>query len=132
MVKSFWREFDSHFMLMNTATGLSTGEGLIRAVRDANGDDPSAPGFDEGVHDKRLWVDAPEFASVLEKSRREGNSLSGTLREAYDAGVLQSMTSGSPLKATNTHIVITRRSPPPNWSPSSPPPTSPTGSRTGS
>ncbi|MDW3849676.1 bifunctional DNA primase/polymerase [Micromonospora sp. BRA006-A] len=107
VVKSFWREFDSHFMLMNTATGLSTGEGLIRAVRDANGDDPSAPGFDEGVHDKRLWVDAPEFASVLEKSRREGNSLSGTLREAYDAGVLQSMTSGSPLKATNTHIVIT-------------------------
>lgn len=107
VVKSFWRGFDSHFMLMNTATGLSTGEGLIRAVRDANGDDPSAPGFDEGVDDKRLWVDAPEFASVLEKSRREGNSLSGTLREAYDDGVLQSLTSGSPIKATDAHIVIT-------------------------
>lgn len=107
VVKSFWRSFDPMFMLANTATGLSTGEGLIRAVRDPNGDEPDAPGFDEGVADKRLWVDAPEFASVLEKSRREGNSLSGTLREAYDAGVLQSMTSGSPLKATGTHIVIT-------------------------
>lgn len=107
VVKSFMRGFDRHFMLMNTASGLSTGEGLIRAVRDANGDDPSAPGFDEGVSDKRLWVDSPEFASVLEKSRREGNSLSATLREAYDDEVLQSLTSGSPLKATGTHITIT-------------------------
>ncbi|MGC4891067.1 hypothetical protein [Micromonospora sp. DT227] len=107
VIKSFWRDFDNHFLENNTATGLSTGEGLIRAVRDANGDNPDEPGYDEGVHDKRLWVDAPEFASVLEKSRREGNSLSGTLREAYDDGVLQSMTSGSPVKATGAHVVIT-------------------------
>lgn len=107
VVRSFWSRFDSHFISMNTAGGLSTGEGLIRTVRDAIGDDPSAPGFDEGVNDKRLWVDAPEFASVLDKSRREGNSLSGTLREAYDDQVLQSLTSGSPLKSTGSHIVIT-------------------------
>jgi len=107
VVKSFWRDHDNHFMLTNTATGLSTGEGLIRAVRDATGDKPDDPTYDEGVNDKRLWVDAPEFASVLEKSRREGNSLSGTLREAYDDAVLQSMTSGSPVKATGSHIVIT-------------------------
>lgn len=107
VVKSFWRRFDPHFMLTNTAAGLSTGEGLIRIVRDPNGDDPNAPGFDEGVADKRLWVDAPEFVGVLDKSRREGNSLSATLREAYDDEVLQSMTSGSPLKATGSHIVIT-------------------------
>jgi len=106
VVKSFWRDFDKHFVLTCTASGLSTGEGLIRAVRDPNGDDPSAPNFDEGVHDKRLWIDAPEFASVLERSRREGNSLSGTLREAYDWVILQTLTSGSPLKATDSHIVI--------------------------
>ncbi|MDG4790383.1 bifunctional DNA primase/polymerase [Micromonospora sp. WMMD1102] len=106
VVRSFWRTHDKQFVEMNTATGLSTGEGLIRIVRDANGDDPSAPGFDEGVHDKRLWVDAPEFASVLERARREGNSLSGTLREAYDDLPLQTMTSGSPLRATGSHVVI--------------------------
>lgn len=107
VVKAFWQTFDSSFMLNSTATGLSSGEGLIRAVRDPNGADPGAPGFDEGVTDKRLWVDAPEFASVLEKSRREGNSLSGTLREAYDRAILQSMVVNSPLKSTYPHIVIT-------------------------
>jgi len=107
VVRSFWRGFDPYFMLTNTAAGLSTGEGLIRAVRDPNGDDPDAPGYDEGVTDKRLWVDAPEFASVLDKSRREGNSLSATMREAYDDGALQSLTSGSPLRSTGSHITIT-------------------------
>lgn len=106
VTRGFWLQFDKQFLLRCTANGLSTGEGLIKAVRDANGDDPEAPGFDEGVNDKRLWVDAPEFASVLERSRRDGNSLSATLREAYDWGVLQTMTSGSPLRATDTHIVI--------------------------
>lgn len=105
--RTFWNRFDRRFLEMHTASGLSTGEGLIRAVRDANGDDPNADGFDEGVLDKRLWVDASEFVSVLEKSRREGNSLSATLREAYDDQVLQNLTSGSPLKATGSHIVVT-------------------------
>jgi hypothetical protein len=107
VVRSFWRDFDKRFADMHTANGLSTGEGLIRAVRDASGEDPTEPGFDEGVNDKRLWVDAPEFVGVLDKSRREGNSLSSLLREAYDDQILQSMTSGSPLKSTGSHIVIT-------------------------
>lgn len=107
VTRAYWNALDRRFLEFHTASGLSTGEGLIRAVRDANGDDPSAKDFDEGVRDKRLWVDAPEFVGVLEKSRREGNSLSATLREAYDDHVLQSMTSGSPMKSTGSHIVIT-------------------------
>lgn len=107
VTKAFWRILDRRFLEMHTATGLSTGEGLIRAVRDPSGDDPSVKEFDEGVNDKRLWVDAAEFVGVLEKSRREGNSLSATLREAYDDQVLQVMTSGSPMKSTGSHIVIT-------------------------
>lgn len=106
VTRGFWFDFDRQFVLSCTANGLSTGEGLIRAVRDPNGDDPSEPGYDEGVEDKRLWVDAPEFASVLERSRREGNSLSATLRETYDWAILQTLTSGSPLRATDSHIVI--------------------------
>lgn len=107
VTKAHWNVLNRRFLEFNTASGLSTGEGLIRVVRDANGDDPNAKDFDEGVHDKRIWVDAPEFVGVLEKSRREGNSLSATLREAYDDQVLQSMTSGSPIKSTGSHIVIT-------------------------
>ena len=107
VVKGFWRRFDKRFASMNTTGGLSTGEGLIRAVRDPNGDDPDAPGFDEGVSDKRLWVDSPEFAGVLSKMRREGNVLSEVLRQAYDDEILRNLTSSSPLQATDSHIVIT-------------------------
>lgn len=107
VTKAHWKVLDRRFLEVHTAAGLSTGEGLIRAVRDANGDDPNAKDFDEGVNDKRLWVDAPEFVGVLEKSRREGNTLSATLREAYDDQVLQVMTSGSPMKSTGSHIIIT-------------------------
>ncbi len=106
VIRNFWRHFDHEFVLNCTASGLSTGEGLIRVVRDATGDNPNAAGFDEGARDKRLWVDAPEFASVLERSRREGNSLSAVLREAFDWGILQTLTSGSPMRATGSHIVI--------------------------
>ena len=44
-------------------TGLSTGEGLIWAVRDPNGSDP-------GITDPRLLVIEPEFVSVLKATSR--------------------------------------------------------------
>ncbi|PZS29322.1 MAG: hypothetical protein DLM61_13130, partial [Pseudonocardiales bacterium] len=45
-------------------TGLSSGEGLIWAVRDPQGQDP-------GATDRRLLVIEPEFASVLKATSRE-------------------------------------------------------------
>ena len=46
------------------STGLSTGEGLIWALRDPTGTDP-------GASDPRLLVVEPEFASVLKATVRE-------------------------------------------------------------
>jgi hypothetical protein len=54
-------------------TGLSSGEGLIWAVRDPQGPDP-------GAVDKRLLVIEPEFATVLKSTGRELSTLSPTLR----------------------------------------------------
>lgn len=96
---------DENFTRHNRAAGLSTSEGLIRRVRDSTGD-PSDKDFDEGVMDKRLFVNEPEFASVLGRARREGNTLSATLRDAYDGVVLQTLVSHSPLKATDHHITV--------------------------
>lgn len=79
--------------------GLSSGEGLIHAIRDGAGEDP-------GVADKRLMAVESEFASVLRRMNREGNSLSAVLREAWDSGSLQVLTKGTPQRATDTHVSV--------------------------
>ncbi|OJH41015.1 hypothetical protein BON30_08900 [Cystobacter ferrugineus] len=79
--------------------GLSSGEGLIHAVRDGAAEDP-------GVTDKRLTVIESEFSSVLRRMNREGNSLSAILREAWDSGSLQVLTKGTPQRATEAHLSV--------------------------
>jgi hypothetical protein len=61
---------------------------------------------DEGVHDKRLMVYAPEFAAVLKVAGRDGNTLSATIRQAWDTGILRIMTKNNPAVATEAHISI--------------------------
>jgi hypothetical protein len=76
-------------------TGLSSGEGLIHSVRDC-----------AGITDKRILVIESEFVSMLRNASRNGNTLSATVRQAWDAGVMQVMTKLSPAKATDAHISI--------------------------
>jgi len=88
------------------ASGLSSGEGLIWAVRDAifkkepirEGGKVKGQGMitgyqdvlaDEGVSDKRLLVLESEFASVLKNVARERNTLSPILRQAWETGALR-------------------------------------------
>ena len=80
-------------------TGLSSGEGLIWAVRDPNGQDP-------GISDQRLLVIEPEFASVLKTSAREISTLSPTLRSAWDGRPLAILTRTAPARATGAHIAL--------------------------
>ena len=61
---------------------LSSGEGLVDAVRDARDGDP-------GVEDKRLFLVQSEFGNMLKIMAREGNSLSGVIRDAFDGQVVQ-------------------------------------------
>lgn len=79
---------------------LSSGEGLVSAVRDSDGQD------DPGIQDKRLYLVQSEFGSVLKVMNREGNSLSGVLRDAFDGGDLAPMTKNSRIRATAPSIVI--------------------------
>jgi hypothetical protein len=80
-------------------TGLSSGEGVIWAVRDPNGQDP-------GVPDQRLLVIEPEFASALRAASREISTLSPTLRTGWDARPLAILTRTAPARASNPHIAI--------------------------
>jgi hypothetical protein len=80
-------------------TGLSTGEGLIWAARDADG-------ADRGAADPRLLVVEPEFVSVLKATGRDINTLSPVLRAAWDSRPLALLTRTAPVRATNAHIAV--------------------------
>ena len=80
-------------------TGLSSGEGVVWAVRDGAGSDP-------GISDRRLLAVEPEFASVLKSTNREISSLSPTLRSAWDGRPLQLLTRTSPARSSDAHIAL--------------------------
>jgi hypothetical protein len=89
--------------------GLSSGEGLIYAVRDrvhGENKDGKRVVMDPGVEDKRLLVLEAELAGVLKVMSREGNTLSPVIRQAWDDGRLQVMTRNNPMKATCAHVSI--------------------------
>ena len=81
-------------------TGLSSGEGLIYALRDGRDDG------DAGVSEKRLLITDEEFSSTLKMLARSGNTLSPILRSGWDGLPLQLLTKQSPCKATETHISL--------------------------
>ncbi len=99
------------------ASGLSSGEGVIWAVRDpiiqtkAVKQKGVIVGYqdeitDQGVEDKRLLIVEFELANVLRVLQREGNTLSPILRQSWDNGNLRSLTKNSPARATHAHISV--------------------------
>lgn len=92
------------------ASGSGSGEGLMFEVRDPvtafDKDKGTEVTIDAGVDDKRLLVMEGEYAVVLKVIRREGNTLSVVIRNAWDRGDLRSMTKNARLKATGAHISI--------------------------
>ena len=94
----------------NIASGLSSGEGLIHAVRDPV-EKMNSKGerivTDEGASDKRLLVLESEFSGALKQFAREGNVLSNVLRDAWDGkAVLRTLTKNSPTRASGAHISV--------------------------
>ncbi len=98
-------------------SGLASGEGLIWAVRDAIEqqeairENKRVTGYqtvqvDPGVDDKRLLVMEPEFARVLQVCERDSNTLSATIRQAWDSGHLRTLTKKNAAKATGAHMSI--------------------------
>jgi Protein of unknown function (DUF3987) len=114
-VKQLFDHADTEWTRERVQSGLSSGEGVIWAVRDAiikrepvrekgRVVDYQDVEVDPGVTDKRLLVFESEFASVLKVLAREGNTLSAIIRQAWDTGDIRTMTKNSPAKATGAHI----------------------------
>jgi len=93
--------------LNQSAGPLSTGEGLVRAVRDPSEevDDDGQP-VDPGASDKRLLVIEGELGAPLKAAQREGNTLSAILRMAWDSGDIAPLTKSNRIKATGAHISV--------------------------
>jgi hypothetical protein len=102
---------DETWAAERSASGLSSGEGLISTVRDPvskwDAKEQCEVVVDPGIPDKRLMVTEPEFAGALAVMERHGNTLSPVIRNAWDGQRLQTLTKNSPLKATGAHISIT-------------------------
>lgn len=115
--KHMLAQVDGDWAAACVKSGLSSGEGLIYHVRDPQKrqqeiqDNGHIIGYqevvdDEGAADRRLLIIEPEFATVLKRMGREGNTLSANMREAWDSGNLSTLTKNTPLRATGAHVSI--------------------------
>jgi hypothetical protein len=98
-------------------SGLSSGEGVIHAVRDPVmqrqplKEKGRVTGYqdvevDPGITDKRLLVYEPEYAGVLKMVERQGNTLSAILRQAWETGTMRTLTKNTPTRATGAHVSL--------------------------
>jgi hypothetical protein len=101
--RNLMRHADPDWWSSRVLSGLSSGEGLIAAVADPDADRDGNPVG--GVTDKRLFVIEEEFGRVLAVKSRENNTLSATVRSAWDSGDLRTMTK-TPMHATGAHISV--------------------------
>jgi hypothetical protein len=115
-VRELFASIDAGWLNDQIKGGLSSGEGLISAVRDPVWEkrpvkekgrvkDYENVMIDGGVEDKRLLVLETEFGGALRALEREGNKLSALIRQGWDHGNLATLTK-SPFQATNAHISI--------------------------
>jgi Protein of unknown function (DUF3987) len=115
--KQMFKEIDTNWAESRITGGLSSGEGLIYAVRDQRTEtkpirergrivDYEQVVIDKGETDKRLLLIEEEFAQALKVMSREGNILSTILRQTWDGGNLNPLVKNNPVKATGAHISI--------------------------
>ena len=100
-VESLLAQVDPNWARDSVLCGLSSGEGLIAALRDDLGSD------------RRLMAVEEEFGAVLRAAARDGSILSAVLRQAWDGGRLRVMTRHNPLVASDCHVSIVGHVTPP-------------------
>ncbi len=87
-----------------TTSGLSSGEGLVERLSTGDVDSEGKPHI-RTSDDYRLWITEPEFSSVMARSKRDGNTLSPILREAWDGHGL-SVLNRKALTAEESHMGV--------------------------
>jgi hypothetical protein len=95
---------DNEWAQYRVQSGLASGEGLIHHVRDPafKMKDSQQEEVDPGVVDKRLLIDAQEFASVLAVMAKPGSTLSAVIRNAWSHKALQTLGKTWPDRSTGS------------------------------
>lgn len=83
--------------------GLSTREGLALMIHDGYKDGKNEV---PAIQDKRLLVVESEFANILHQSKRDGNTLSAALRDAWDGTSIRPAVKTCRVWASDPHIGI--------------------------
>lgn len=107
-VRHLMEAADLQWLSSCIASGMSSGEGLIFRVRDprvTENPEGEPQVIDSGATEKRLMAVETEFGQVLRNLKRESNTLSAVIRNAWDHGNIGTLTK-SPLRASNAHISI--------------------------
>src|SRR5262245_12374199 len=102
---------DNNWAYNNVTSGISSGEGILHAIRDDIYGTDKKTGMqvltEAGVDDKRLLLDESEFSAALDSMQREGNVVSRIVRDAWDCPrVLRTLTKHNPTKVTKPHLSI--------------------------
>jgi len=100
-VRRLFDSIDQNWSESCIAAGLSSGEGLVNAVKDP---DPEDEHQSSQPREKRLLICEGEFASVLRVMVRDGNTLSATMRNLWDTGNHRNLVKKNPLKTTGAHV----------------------------
>jgi Protein of unknown function (DUF3987)/Primase C terminal 1 (PriCT-1) len=116
-LRRFVELVDESWCKERVAGGLSSGEGLIYAVRDpiietvAQREGKRVVGYesqttDAGVEDKRLLAVESELSQALQSAGRDGNTLSAIIRLAWDGGPLRVLAKNAKAVCAAPHISI--------------------------
>ena len=92
------RHADPDWYAERVRSGFGSGEGVIRHVQDATAE--------EAAQDRRLLMRESELASVLAVAGRDGSTLSGIVRNAWDGAPLENHTKGQTMRASGAHVSI--------------------------
>ncbi|MFM9881116.1 MAG: DUF3987 domain-containing protein, partial [Burkholderiaceae bacterium] len=94
---------DQHLAPQIHTGGLSTREGLALMIHDGwtQGKEEVLP-----IEDKRLLAVESEFANILHQTKRDGNTLTTALRDAWDGTCIKPAIKSSRVWASNPHIGV--------------------------
>jgi hypothetical protein len=89
-------------------TSLSSGEGLVHSIRDDREviNQEGQTVMEQGVPQKRLFINVSEFGGPLAVMRRQGSTLSEKIRQAYDGTPLSTPSKGDPWSVAFHHICL--------------------------
>ncbi len=116
IVADCFRPVDAHWADRCQSPNLTSGEGVVDALRDrveklvpVKGGPPGGCEtvvLDPGVDDKRLMITCSELVAAFKAGNRENSILSQVLREAWDGKTLRTLAKNAARTATEPHLSV--------------------------